>query len=102
MAIKAMKLKDNYGGFAGDHALYRLTQPITDPGNGITHEFVIVFATNFGGHPETIITPGREDGTAPYMARLPGSMHGVADHATALAIAGGLAYGEPYEVVDGE
>lgn len=98
MAIKATKLADNHGGFAGDHAHYQLDKPITDPGTGIQFDYVVVFSANFGGTPETVIVPARADGTARSMTRLPGSMHGVADHATALAIAGGLGYGEPYVI----
>ena len=99
MALKATRLKNNHGGFAGDHALYRLEKPLTDPGSGTEYDHVIVFSTNYAGRTDTIIVPGRPDGSAPNMTRLPGSVTGIEDHAGALWAAGGFAHGEAYEIV---
>lgn len=99
MALTAVLLKENWGGFAGDHRLYRLSAPLPDPNRGTAHEFVVVFAVNTTGTPETIIVPAREDGSAVVMNRLPGTVVGVGDHAGALWAAGGFAHGEPYSVV---
>lgn len=99
MALTATLLSSNWGGFAGDHRLYRLSAPLPDPNRGTVHEFVVVFAVNTTGTPETIIVPAREDGSAVVMNRLPGTVVGVADHAGALWVAGGFAHGEPYSVV---
>lgn len=98
MALTATLLSSNWGGFAGDHRLYRLSAPLPDPNRGTVHEFVVVFAVNTTGTPETIIVPAREDGSAVVMNRLPGTVVGVADHAGALWAAGGFAHGEPYGV----
>ena len=100
MAIAAHKLTDNHGGFAGDHALYRLDKPLTDPGSGRSYDHVVVFSTNHGNRPETVIVPAYPDGSSPVLTRLPGTLVGIEDHAGALWAAGGFAWGEPYEIID--
>jgi len=99
MALTATLLKENWGGFAGDHRLYELSVPLVDPARGSSHSFVVVFAVNVTGLPETLIVPANVDGVAFVMNRLPGSVVGVEDHAGALWAAGGFAHGEPYVVV---
>ena len=100
----ATVLKQNWGGFPGDHCLYQLSSPLSDPNRETApgyqpHEFVVVFSVNTTGTPETIIVPARADGSAIVMNRLPGSVVGIADHAGALWAAGGFAHGEPYAIV---
>lgn len=98
MAISALLMQSNFGGYAGNHAHYFLGKPIVDPGTNLGYENVVVFSTNFGGHAETIIVPARPDGTSPVLTRLPGSLVGIEDHAGALWAAGGFCHGEPYEI----
>jgi len=84
----ATKVRD-LDGFAGDAALYKLSEPLasySEPEN--SYEYVVVSAVNSTWAMETYIFGSSETGRVSDWAELPGSVRGVYDHTVALNHAG--------------
>ena len=84
----ATKVRD-LDGFAGDAALYKLSEPLAsygEPEN--SYEYVVVSAVNSIWAMETYIFGSSETGRISDWLELPGSSRGVYCHKTALENAG--------------